>query len=292
MKRSLITFSAILLFTNVHAQLLNSDYETWTGTAPSYWPAQWGLYSNNLPLTGSLDSLRSSDAHSGNYALQLSVWYFYTDTKAVQKVPVTNRPVALSGWYKYTENTIKNQTTNQVTDDTANATVYLTKWNTNSFSADTVGYGKIDLLGSKTYQQFTCSISYTSPTIPDTVIVSLDPSLMKNGANTYFSDAGYSSYLKIDDLMFQSSSTSIDPIGTEEIMLWPNPAKSYIEVSVPWTSSCSASIIDVLGRVVNKVEISNGHNRIPLTDLITGTYMLQVTSPHTGKIHKQMIMHN
>lgn len=292
MKQTLMTFSALLLFTSVHAQLLNSDYETWTGTAPGYWPAQWGLYSNDLPHTGPSDSWRSADAHSGSYALQLSVWYFYTDTKAVQKVPVTYRPAALTGWYKYTENTIKNQTTNQTTDDTANATVYLTKWNTSSFSADTIGYGKIELLGSTTYKQFTCAITYTSPFTPDTVIVSLDPSLMKNGAHTYFSDPGYSSFLKIDDLMLQSSATNIDHLSTEEIKLWPNPAAGFVEVFLPWASTCNASVIDVSGRVVKKVALSGGHNHIQLTDLITGTYILKITSPYNGKTYQHMILQN
>ena len=112
MKRLLITFSALLIISSVHAQLLNSDYETWTGTAPNYWPAQWGMYSNGLTHSGAMDTWRSSDAHSGSAALQIGVWYYYTDTRAVQTVPITYRPVALTGWYKYTENTITNQTTN------------------------------------------------------------------------------------------------------------------------------------------------------------------------------------
>ncbi len=292
MKRLLITFSALLLINSVNAQLLNSDYETWTGTAPNYWPAQWGMYSNGLTHSGAMDTWRSSDAHSGSAALQIGVWYYYTDTRAVQRVPVTYRPAALTGWYKYTENTIKNQTTNQTTDDTANATVYLTKWNTTTLSADTIGYGTVSLLGSNTYKQFTCAINYTSPSTPDTVIVSLDPSLMTNGGHTYFSDAGNSSFLKIDDLMLQSSTTAVDEVNTEEIMLWPNPADSYVEVYVPWTSPCTATLVDLSGRVVNTVTLSTGHNRLQLADLMPSTYLLQLTSPHTGKTITRMLSHN
>ncbi len=292
MKRLLITFSALLLMSSVHAQLLNSDYETWTGTAPNYWPTQWDLYSNGLPHSGALDSWRSSDTHSGSSALQISVWYYYTDTRAVQRVPVTYRPVALIGWYKYTENTIKNQTTNLTTNDTANATVYLTKWNTTTLSADTIGYGIVALLGSNSYKQFSCAINYTSPSIPDTFIVSLDPSLMTNGGHTYFSDAGNSSFLKIDDLMLQSSTTALEQVSNEEILLWPNPAYSYVEVYVPWASPCTAIVADVTGRVVNNVTLSTGHNRMPLTDLTPGTYLLQITSPHTGKTFTRMLSHN
>ena len=292
MKRLLITFSALLLINSVHAQLLNSDYETWTGTAPNYWPTQWGMYSNGLTHSGAMDTWRSSDAHSGSAALQIGVWYYYTDTRAVQRVPITYRPVALTGWYKYTENTIKNQTTNLTTDDTANATVYLTKWNTTTLSADTIGYGTVELLGSNTYKQFSCAINYTSPSIPDTCIVSLDPSLMTNGGHTYFSDAGNSSFLKIDDLSLQSSTTAIDDVNTEEILLWPNPANSYIEVYVPWASPCTAIVTNVSGRVVNKFTVSNGHNRMPLTDLVPGTYLLQINSPHTGNTLTRMFSHN
>lgn len=277
---------------NVHAQLLNNDFETWTGVAGGYSPTHWLLYANDLPHSGPMDGWRSLDAHTGNYALQLNVWYFYTDTRAVQKAPVTYRPVSLSGWYKYTDNIIKNQTTNLITDDTANATVYLTKWNTTTSSADTIGYGKIELLGSNRYLQFNCPINYSSSATPDTVVVILDPSLMRNNLHNYFSEAGYSSYLKIDDLSLLNSASANNLSDEKQIILWPNPANNYLDVYLPWLIPTQAALIDISGRVVYQTLLSNPYNRIQLEGLIAGTYILQITTPNTGHTYKYLITHH
>ena len=98
MKRTLSTIALIFSFSLLHAQLLNANLETWTGTEPAFVPQAWQMYSNNtLPLTPMV-GWRSTDAHGGSYALQINVWYYYTDTRAQQVAPINYRPVSFGGW--------------------------------------------------------------------------------------------------------------------------------------------------------------------------------------------------
>lgn len=292
MKRTLLTISLLFSTLLLHAQLENADLETWTGTEPGFVPQAWQMYSNNtMPLTP-MAGWRSTDAHGGSYALQLNVWYYYTDTRAQQVAPINYRPVSFGGWYKYTENIIKNQTTNLVTDDTATASVYLTRWNTTTNRRDTAGSGTTMLLGSSVYRQFSCPITYRSSTIlPDTVLVSLDPSLMSNGG-TYFSENpdGVNSFLKVDDLFLQSSASLTELSPTGLMRLYPNPAQDYVSVALPDTWTGVVTIADLYGRVVTSENINNGVCRIATKNLTPGFYVLTVTNTDKPEIVKQTLI--
>ena len=285
MRNLLMTFSTLLLVTNAQAQLVNPGFESWEGAGTSTYPTAWQW------IPGTMEWTKTSDARSGSFALEVSVWYYYTDTKAEQWAPITYRPSAFRGWYKYTGNTIKNQTTNLITDDTAFATVYLTKWNTTTFKSDTVGRGSIFLLGSPEYRQFTCPITYTSTAMPDTVVVSMDPSMMRNGG-TYFSPNtdGRNSFLKIDDLSLQDATTEVAEITKPSVTTWPNPAREQLFVRTDEAESV-VRLYELSGRPVLTQTLSEGINQIDLRSLPAGLYILSVSDQNNNSLMTKTVAH-
>jgi hypothetical protein len=284
MKRVFTVLGALLLLTNAKAQLLNGGFETWETTGSNVYPSGWRL------LPGSMQWERVTDAHTGSYAVKVSVWYYYTDTKVEQWAPISNRPTALTGWYRYTENTIKNQVTGLTTDDTAFAVVYLTKWNTTTLTADTVGSGKLELLGSASYKYFSCPITYSSAATPDTVVVSMDPSMMRNGGN-YFSPAasGYNSYLTVDDIALQGATTAVSDVATPIIKIWPNPAREYVSVDIAEQVNGNVQVTDISGRVLVDQPFVQGSNLISLKGIGPGIYIVCITDAEANTVVRQVI---
>lgn len=284
MKRIFTVLGALLLLTNAKAQLLNGGFETWETAGSEVFPAGWRL------LPGSMQWERVTDAHVGSYAVKVSVWYYYTDTKVEQWAPISDRPAALTGWYKYTDNIIKNQVTGLTTDDTAFAIVYLTKWNTTTLTADTVGRGKLDLLGSAAYKYFSCPITYTSAATPDTVVVSMDPSMMRNGGN-YFSTAssGYNSYLTVDDIALEGSTAAVHSVVGPTIKIWPNPAGEYVAFDMQEALNGHVRVTDISGRVMAEQPLVQGNNQISLAGVSPGMYIISITDAETHTVFRQII---
>lgn len=284
MKRVFTVLGALLLLTNAKAQLLNGGFETWETTGSQVYPTGWQL------LPGSMQWERVTDAHTGSYGVKVSVWYYYTDTKVEQWAPISDRPTALTGWYKYTENIIKNQETGLTTDDTAFAVVYLTKWNTATLTTDTVGRGKLNLLGSATYKYFSCPITYSSAATPDTVVVSMDPSMMRNGGN-YFSTAasGYNSYLTVDDIALEGSAAAVRDVAAPTIKIWPNPAGEYVAFNMQDRVDGNVRLTDMWGRVMAEQPLVQGNNQISLVGMSPGMYIVSITDAETHTVLRQII---
>lgn len=286
MKPVLMLFSALLVLTQARAQVVNGNFETWEGTGTAMIPTGWEL------LPGGIGWSRESDAHTGSYALKVSVWYYYTDTKVEQWAAISYRPSALNGWYKYTENTIKNQTTGLTTDDTAFATVYLTKWNTVTMMTDTVGRGQISLLGTATYTSFSCPITYSSAAIPDTVVVSMDPSMMRNGGN-YFSptSSGYNSFLTIDDISLAGPVTDVTQIQHTILKIWPNPTDGQLVFFMTQIVEGDIIVSDMAGRIVAEQPLTQGYNYVELTGVCPGTYVVSVNDKVHNTVMKQTVVY-
>ena len=126
------------------AQLINPDFEIWDTDSNSM-----TTYANSwFPDINNHYCYQASPAQNGNYALGVSVWYYYVKTNAIQKAATTTRPSALEGYYNYTDNVVMSMAGDTISD-TAMVHVLLTKFNNTTQQADTIGYGKIDLFASK-----------------------------------------------------------------------------------------------------------------------------------------------
>lgn len=73
------------------------------------------------------------------------------------------------------------------------------------------------------------------------------------------------------------------------IMVYPNPAKSTVSVSLGKTSKASVAIQDISGKLIRNVEISSADSKIDISDLTAGTYLFLITLDNNSKIVKKII---
>ncbi len=262
-----------LVFNGATSQpaLLNGSFENWT-PVDRYLPAQWGV--------GGDTSYRTTDAHAGSYALELTtIQYdamnvgpsFATNgTATLFQGPDGGRPYTLMndtlrGWYKYTPNGVDS------------ATIYISTTN----NGNMVGGAVLGLPPAASYTQF--SVPFSSFTQPDTMIVVF----VSSYADVNMNNAG--SILKVDDVYLTSS-----PLGTPEVQwntfglvkLYPNPASGacFLEWNNSGNSAVTITITDELGRIVSE-EAAAGfgaqRKQVDISGMESGVYF--VTLSQDGK---------
>lgn len=195
-------------------------------------------------------------------------------------MPCNYRPYAFAGFYKYTDNEIKNQITNLVTEDTAWAAVYVTKWNTATMHTDTIGNGRVDLMRSTAYSNFVCPVTYFTSDMPDSVTIVCDPSMMRDGG-MYFSTAsdGKNSFLTIDDLYLQRWPSAINSVSEMQFSVTPNPAHDQINIAMPVAGTYNIVVTDISGRIMNSMQLINGAEKvITLDGYPAGMYNIAITN--------------
>ncbi len=127
--------------------------------------------------------------------------------------------------------------------------------------------------------------------MPDTVVVSMDPSMMRNGG-TYFSPNtdGRNSFLKIDDLSLQDATTEVAEVTKPSVTTWPNPALEQLFVHTDETESV-VRLFELSGRPVLTQTLSEGINQIDLRSLPAGLYILSVSDQHHNTLLTKTVAH-
>lgn len=277
MKTYLLVFSFMFLANMASGQLQNMGFESWETnptngdpTKPSHW------FGDQNPIC-----YQETEAFDGNFALQVDVWYWYGKTEAFQVAPISSRPAALSGMYKYTNNWIRNISTEEIVRDTALVSIYLTRWNADLAQRDTLGKGLLNLFESTAYSSFLCGIEYSSAEMPDTIQVNFDPSILRRSLDiSYFAttEDGRCSHFTIDQLMLLDTVTGIESNTTVEMFsLFPNPASDRVFIQSELGGAKHVEVIDYTGRIVHQFQIGNGENSIDVQHLPAGMYLLRTT---------------
>lgn len=80
--------------------------------------------------------------------------------------------------------------------------------------------------------------------------------------------------------------TAVEAIeSSEEIRVFPNPARDYVEISAPCIpQETSIILFDLSGKIVMKNSLSAGHGRMDVSRLPNGAYILKVDG-YTTKIN-------
>lgn len=276
MKTSLTIFFTVLCFHLSTAQLQNLDFEQWNIDQTSGNPIKpTGWFDNESPIC-----YQDSSAFQGDFALGVSVWYWYSKTTAFQTAPISSRPLALSGFYKYTDNFVRFLETDEIVDDTALVEVYLTKWNNATTRRDTLGTGKLPLFERLEYTEFNCFINYNSNDLPDTINVIFDPSIMRrylmNSGFFATTESGRCSFLTIDKLSLSDDLTGLPNISKNgELLVFPNPAQNYIQLDVSGDQQLSFEIIDSFGKSVQRGEFGRDSQPIQVSTFCPGIYLVR-----------------
>ena len=281
MKKNLLSMLLLLFGMAAMAQLQNSSFEQWENpvddpTLPNR-PTGW-IRSNGVPGSENFGFYQdpATDSQDGSHALKLSIWYTYDKDMAYQVAPISSRPAALTGYYKYTQNVIDNPISDDPTD-LASATVYLTKWNDALQQTDTIGSGQLFLSTSEDYSFFSCPIVYTSNETPDTVKVILDCTLMRkgeeaNGITTIYL-GGVGSIFTVDNIALTDNlATSI--VEKETPVIYPNPAVDKLFIR---GFEGEAFIYDVSGKLLRKVSHDKASG-IDIVNLQTGVYFVTISN--------------
>jgi len=179
------------------AQLRNADFEEWSGASAKMHPSAWQNWGSSDTTRDLFGTYRTDTAQHGQYALKLSRWYSYTMDWVQQIVPVASRPVGIRGYYTYVDNVLSGDHL-----DTAGVTLCATRWNPASGDRDTLGYIEIDLGPAAEFTPFSGTIPYTSSATPDSLFITIAPSVMRAQGVAL---NGWGSYLTVDNLSLEAS---------------------------------------------------------------------------------------
>lgn len=269
MKKICIFILAAFWTISTSAQFQNGGFEQWSSNSfgSKIYPNGWNNLENDY-------SVQNTNPRTGNYALEVSVWYTYFKSEAIQIFPVNSRVSGYEGYYKYTDNVVKNLQNNQNVPDTAIAWMIMSKWNTATQKRDTIGVGKTSLFAASSYTPFNCVVQYFNNLIPDTATIVLDPSIVKRdtsaNAITYITtnaQIATASYLTLDDIQINQTN-SIENQNIEQLKIYPNPAEDYITISY----GCALiKIVDMMGKNVLPIH-EPLNNKINISQLGNGIY--------------------
>lgn len=281
-KLFLLALAAMPLIGNT--QVMNLDFESWinpvdSGTIFDNRPDNWFLLTPGLTEPSDFGLFYHSpvtDAQSGNYALKLSTWYYYTKDRAILSQPYNSRLGALKGFYKYEENVIDTHV--DTIADIAQVSVFMTKWNSSTVHRDTVGTGILDLNGAVNYTLFTNPITYINSTIvPDSIHILLDPSLVRRypeGSLFITMDDGIGSFLTIDNLSLIDEGVMGVNEFLQSVNVYPNPATDLLVIE---NFRGRAALFDLNGKLIQDQELESNET-LSLNRLDTGIYLLQLNN--------------
>lgn len=275
MKRTTVLISLFLLVKISFGQLLNGNMEIYNNQSYDTVPQSWSVSSPYATLPG-----RTSDAHSGNSAFVINTWYFYAQGFMVNGkletydhlsnwikggTPVSGKPVAVKGFYKYTE---------ARTVDSALVQVILKKWNTLKNKPDTLCYGYVALPPVNTYMPFEVSIhDYSLGVQPDSIVIRFASHDSKNFGSP---PKNYCRYLFIDDVSLayngpvtsikkQSQQTSVSFYATQqELNVFNRDAKHF-----------TVELWSLEGKLLLIKEITLPEDKIDILSFSKGVYLLK-----------------
>ncbi len=284
--RSNLTLAFLSLVTLANAQVSNGGFEDLNVDATAqYWAGDLHLiaividsngvaHMDSVVYDGGSDYALSTDAHSGQYAMELRNGFNYTanypiigrihansDTNSYQSfplvtLPITQRPQTLSFWSKYTP----------VATDSAEVTIDVFDEGQNM-----IGAGRLTFGGTgTTYTQFEVPVIYTTQDAAAFMQVTF-----ANG--TYGGTVTLGTRLLIDDvqLAFEPNGIAEATVASSTIELFPVPAHDRCAVrSTDGNTILGAEVLSTDGRVEARPQVIGGF--LDVSGLSAGVHMLAV----------------
>ena len=279
-----LLFSIFFLSSYAQINIPNASFETWdTGTyfiphVPRGWVA-----GGSFP-----DVTKVTDAHSGSYAMKVSVAQYFTGvgctgTSSAFSTPTSSTPALhYSYWAKvHLRGNDKFETGADLTN-----------------TGSTASKGNIDYATSfldtnsntSVWKHIVFPIITSSPGPYDSVTLTF---IIGNATDT-------SSYVIVDDLAFDFGNTGIASIADESIIetVYPNPAQHFgtIIYTLNESSSVHLDIYDLLGNKISTVvdekqSVGRYKADIDLDSYPNGVYLVNLTSVGKSHIQKLIVQH-
>lgn len=259
MKNVLLLLSLLLLALSVNAQsvaLPNGDFENWN-TGINDTPLNWHIHEYG-------QILRTTDKHSGNYAIELVSKYDTAGkvrwasvtlglSSAQPGMPFTNIRDTLTGYYKCTGSDVGR----------AYIEVLKDRW---AIGVD-ISY-MFPPVDSYTYFE----IPIWAPDTPDHLFVEF-----------FSGDNGDGNALYLDDLKLKNPPTNIGNVANQEkgVIVYPNPASNtlYIESTSNSIDTLEVNIYSYMGMLMYSSHVEESSSQrfsIPVGNFPTGLYQYKV----------------
>jgi len=289
----IVTIGSILLLFNLQLtaqQFPNSSFEEWTNGEPN----QWQTSNQSIPLLGNfiavskdisdpnqgptcvkLSTISISVPFAGTYSLPglLTLGKIKTDlqkqtAQVTGGIPFTATPLKLTGYYKY----------EPVNYDQCALGWGLTRWNLQTKSRDTIGYGLIStnaFLNSWTY--FEIPLRSLKPFTPDTMnILFLNSNPLDKRIHT-------GTNMWIDNLSFVYGNVGIEGVTfSEQISIYAQPYTSQLILSsaFPNPENLDICLYNMAGAEARrwKRTMAKSTGYMDISNLKPGTYVIRITS--------------
>jgi hypothetical protein len=250
------------------------SFESWDAFTVEN-PDNWNTL-NTLLASASLENvLKSTDAHSGNFAAQLNSIANPNNGDTIQgalslgvidlnlpnpfiPAPYNASPTGFNGYYKYTGSN---------GDNGALQLVFMKNGNP---------VGSV----SETFTNQSVYTAFSSPVIlldtPDSIVF-----LVSSGSNP-------GSTLLLDDLSFTGGDVGLDEFESMTVPIYPNPAKN--EVFIKSLGTFSYQILDMTGKVLLAENNLNQATAVNIEVLDAGSYIVHITSNNTMTVESLVVM--
>ena len=195
--------------------------------------------------------------------------YFYTDSLGYPDlsrcgIPFTARPLALNGFYRYTDSSASANTRGK-------CIVLLKRWNATTHRADTIAYAENStaLQPTSSIQPFTIALNYRSAATPDTLMV----------AFLATSNPAVPATLWLDALFLSYTSVSIATDAIIGISIWPNPVATQLRFAGSIPQTATITLCDAQGKTVLRAHFQKA---LDVRLLPAGMYLVRLEN--NGKL--------
>ncbi len=284
-KKLLLSAFTIISFLGF-SQIPNPGFESVTAGKPDGW---------NLGGVYSLYPLRDTLVpHSGNHAAAIygSVPPAYNGAVVMDFVQISNRPINLTGWYKFYP-----QGGDSIVFD-------IEVWKQGNYAGAAFNtFTSTILTGSTTvFTQFTVPVNYATYTATtcDSAYISIYPT--GNVSQGGYNWAHPNTKAIFDDLAWTFTvATGLYDIKNEAFVnienVSPNPAKDFANIvyTVSEPSKVTLKLTDITGKEVMKIIDNEAQARgryraeADLTGLVSGIYFYEFTTSSGFKVCKKMV---
>ncbi len=256
------------------SDLPNQSFENWETKSVEI-PDDWETLSPMLSRYDIDNIVKTTDAYSGNYAIEMTTVAWTTDsipgiiskgeidfTDLVNPfgyIPFTDQPATVSGVYKYSP---------QGTDVGEVQVLFYG-------NGAVVGYHVEEMTSNTSYTPFVSNIVLSD--VPDSMLF-----LVYSGENI-------GSTLTLDLLEFDTNAAGIDEVNLPEFSFSPNPARESIQLTLDDVQPVNARIISSLGETVwSAKHVENGHT-IDIREIPAGNYFIAITNSQGTSIEQLVI---
>lgn len=254
--------------------LPNHSFENWNNVTVEN-PSNWYTVNTLLAGSNSENAIKSIDANSGNFALELSTVLINSDTiggflsigsinfnnlvTPFAPIPYTAEPTTFSGAYKYSP----------VNGDAAGIQVVFYQ------SGTPIGSHYEPLSSQATYTNFSSTISTGG--VPDSI------------SFLAFSGDNPGSVLKLDDLQLSGGNVSVTELSAIDFEIYPNPSSDLANIKLPSKGSYSIVVSDLKGAVLSTSINITGKHTIDTKTLEKGTYFVHVSNESISQVKKLIV---